>query len=136
MRALISTIILVGLFVVGCGTADIGKHYDFIEPNTTIESNIGFLKIHTFKYTESGEYADDAVRDVFKGYTVYTKSGEYVQDVNKSYMVPGVTKLPVGEYIVVAELYKNIVSSFPVKIEKGKMLEIDDSMIVNPLARN
>jgi hypothetical protein len=43
-------------------------------------------------------------------------------------------KLREGEYIIVAELQKNIINSFLVKIEEGKMLEIDGSMVDNPLA--
>lgn len=43
-------------------------------------------------------------------------------------------KLKEGEYIVVAELQKNIINSFLVKIEEGKMLEIDSDSVENPLA--
>jgi hypothetical protein len=72
----------------------------------------------------------------YKGYTIYSKTGDYIGDIKKSYGNPPQVKLKEGEYIVVAELQKNIINSFLVKIEEGKMLEIDGSMVESPLASN
>jgi hypothetical protein len=137
MRSIYLLIIIPGLlFLFGCSSYNIGRQYKFIEPNASANSNIGYLKIYTFKSEEKLDFADDPVNEVFKGYTIYSKSGDYVEDVKKSYGKPAVVKLKEGEYIVVAELHKNIINSFFIKVEKGKVLEIDKNMIQNPVAFN
>lgn len=122
-------IILLSLLITSCRSSDIGRKYDFIEPNSKINSDIGYLKIYTFSYEEKGVYSYDPDREVYKGYTIYTLAGDYLMDVEKAYEVPELIKLPAGEYIVVAEFQKNIINSFPIKIESGKILEIDKDML-------
>jgi hypothetical protein len=118
----------------GCGSTQVGRQYDFHEPNAVVSSNIGYLKIYTVTHLEKGEYADDPTYKIFKGYTIYDGNGEHIREVERSYQEPEVVKLKEGEYIVLAELHKNIIHSFQLKIEKGKIIEIDESMVENPLA--
>jgi hypothetical protein len=123
------------LTLVSCSnTNNIGRQYGFIEPNTKVNSDIGYLRIFTFSYEEKGDYQNDGEEEVYKGYTVYTLTGDYCMDVEKSNKKPELVKLPAGEYIVIAELHKNIIHSFSINIERGKILEIDKSMIENPYA--
>ncbi len=135
MKIILSIVLLSGIIsLFGCGSSNIGSQYKFIKPNASVKSGIGYLKIYTFKSEEKSGYADDPVYEVYNGYTIYTRNGDYVRDVEKSYRAPELVKLKEGEYIIVAELYKNIIQSFRVEIEKGKILEIDKSMIENPIA--
>ena len=135
MKTLFSSLIILCLFVLtSCATDNIGQHYKFLEPNADVKSDIGFLKIYTLNYKEKGDCADDPVYNIYKGYTIYTPEGEYVMDVKKAYNKPELVKLKTGEYIVIAELHKNVLNSFTIEIEKGKILEINESMIKNPYA--
>jgi hypothetical protein len=125
--------ILIVLSVWGCGNANIGRHYDFIEPAAKVNNNIGYLKIYTESYEEKRNYDEDYYT-VYKGYSVYSKNGDHVTDVGKFYTEPEPVKLKSGEYIIVAEFHKNIIQSFEIKIEPGKIFEVDQSMVNNPLA--
>jgi hypothetical protein len=62
---------------------------------------------------------------IYKGYSIYKRNGDYVLDVRKTLGQPELVKLEEGEYVVIAELQKNIVHSFIVQIQPGKILEID-----------
>jgi hypothetical protein len=124
------------LFLLGCAGSQIGRQYGFKNPDVEIKSDAGYLQVYTYREKEKSDYPDDPVYDVYKGYTIYSKSGDYVEDVKKSYRNPPLVKLKEGDYIVVAELRKNIINSFLVKIEEGKVLEIDGSMVENPIASN
>src|SRR3989339_770796 len=129
MKTLFFSLTIICLFVLtSCATDNIGQHYKFLEPNADVKSDIGFLKIYTLNYKEKGDYADDPV------YNIYNPEGEYVMDVKKAYNKPELVKLKTGEYIVIAELHKNVLNSFTIEIEKGKILEINESMIKNPYA--
>jgi len=135
MRAFFPAIaFLLLVTLASCTTPDIGRMHEFIEPNSKVNVDEGFLKVYTYNIKEKGNAWDDPVYDVFKGYTIYSKNGEFIMDVNKSYDNPELIKLQVGEYIIIAELHKNIINSFVVNIERGKILEIDNSMIENPFA--
>lgn len=137
MKIFISAILLLTfLFVSGCGNSNIGRQFDFIYPNASVDSNIGYLKVFTFKYEEKDSFSDDPVYNVYKGYSVYSKFGDFILDVRKAYGQPEIVKLPIGEYIVIAELFKNITHSFPITIERGRILEVDDTMIKYPLSAN
>jgi len=133
MKPSIYFTLTVFLFI-GCSSSKIGKQYEFVEPNTNVNNDIGYLKVHTITYEEKGDFAGDPVYEVYKGYTIYSKNGDYVMDVTKSYWKPEMVKLKKGDYIVIAEIYKNIIHSFPVSIDKGKIIEVDKSMIEYPLA--
>jgi len=134
MKSLFSILLLLGMFgLTSCATdSNVGQYYKFFEPNVKVKGENGFLKIHTFSYSEKGEYVDDPQYNVFKGYTVYTSNGEYVMDVKKSYNNPKLVTLKAGKYIVIAELHKNIINSFTIEIEKGKILEVDENIVANP----
>ncbi len=135
MRTLLSLFILVSIiFFTSCGGSNINEQNVFIEPNSKLESNLGYLKVYTYSFEEKGDYQDDPVYEVYKGYSIYTVNGDHISDVEKSYEEPELVKLPAGEYIVVAEMNKNILNSFIAKVEKGKILEIDESMIKNSIA--
>lgn len=135
MKTLISTFsIAILLLFIGCSSSDIGHQYDYIEPNTDLNNQIGYLKVFTDTYEEKGIYAEDPAYEVYKGYSIYTKNGDFLRDVEKSYQTPKLVRLKEGEYVIIAELHKNVVQSFLISIEKGKMLEIDQSMVQNPLA--
>lgn len=136
MKTFISTIFVTFLLLlIGCSSSsDIGYKYDYMEPNTDFNNNIGYLKVFTDKYKEMGIYGEDPANEVYKGYSIYTKNGDFLRDVEKSYQAPKLVRLDEGKYVVIAELHKNVVQSFLVSIEKGKMLEIDKSMVKNPLA--
>jgi hypothetical protein len=137
MKLIISaTVLFVFLIVSGCGNSKIGRQYDFIYPNTSVNSNFGYLKVFTVKYVEKDSFSKDQDYYFHKGYSVYSKFGDLILDVNKAYGQPEIVKLPEGEYIVIAELFKHITNSFPVVIEKGRILEVDDSMIEYPLSFN
>jgi hypothetical protein len=122
------------LLLTGCSSSKIGRQYDFIEPNASVKSDVGYLKIYTINYEQRGQYADDPAYDVYKGYTIFKRNGDYVKDVEKSYRKPELVRLNEGEYIIVAELHKNIINSFTIEIEKGSVLEINKDMIDNPYA--
>jgi hypothetical protein len=134
MKLLFSTtIFLCMLALTSCATNNsVGQHYKFFEPNLKVTSDNGFLKVYTFSYEEKGEYVDDPIYNVYKGYTVYTSKGKYVMDVKKSYNEPELVTLKEGKYIIIAELHKNIINSFAIEIEKGKILEVDENIVANP----
>jgi len=134
MKLVISAIVFWLLVLFGCSSTQIGRYYEFKEPNTIINSGIGYLKIHTLENEEKGDYADDPVYKVFKGYSIYDREGNLIQNVDKAYHKPEVVKLKEGQYIILAELYPFIIHSFIINIEKGKVLELDKSMIENPYA--
>lgn len=137
MKLIISvTVVFIFLNIFGCGNSNIGRQYDFMHPNSSVKSNFGYLKVFTFKYVEKDGFPSDHGYYVHKGYSVYSKFGDLILDVNRVYGQPEIVKLSEGEYIVVAELFKNIINSFPIVIEKGKILEIDDTMIEYPLSFN
>lgn len=125
----IVVIVLAGFFS-ACSSAGIGRQYEFREPDGKITSDIGYLVVETDKTTIK-EYSDDTPYEVFKGYSIYTPQGIFVMDVLKSDISPRRIKLKEGEYIVVAEMHKNVVQSFAIKIERGKIVEVDNSMIEN-----
>jgi hypothetical protein len=122
------------LLLTGCASTQIGRQYGFKNPDVQIKNDIGYLQVFTYREKEKTVYPDDPVYEVYKGYTIYSRTGDYIDDIKKSYGNPLQVKLREGEYIIVAELQKNIINSFLVKIEEGKMLEIDGSMVDNPLA--
>jgi hypothetical protein len=133
MKKLLNSSILIFIFLfTSCSSSNVGVQYGFLEPNTEISSNIGYVKIYSYNYQEKGHASDDPAYKVYKGYTIYTRSGEYIMDVKKSYIEPRLVKLDAGEYIIIAELRKNIINSFPVKIEKGNIIEINADMIEDP----
>lgn len=135
MKTLLSALFATSLlFLVGCSGSDIGHQYNYLEPNTNVNNNAGYLKVFTDKYKEKGIYGEDPANDVYKGYSIYTTNGDFITDVKKSYQTPKLIRLEEGEYVVIAELHKNVVQSFVISIEKGKILEIDKSMVKNPLA--
>jgi hypothetical protein len=136
MKTLISALFVTILLIIfGCGnSSNLGSKYDFMEPNTSLNNNVGYLKVLTDTYKEKGEYGEDPADEVYKGYSIYTRNGDFIKDVEKSYRAPRLVRLDEGKYVVIAELQKNIVQSFAVSIEKGKMIEVDKSMIKNPLA--
>jgi hypothetical protein len=113
------------LFFSGCGISNIGRQYEFFEPNSAVAGNIGYLKIFTFNYVEKNEFDDYPMTSIYKGYSIYKRNGDYVLDVRKTLGQPELVKLEEGEYVVIAELQKNIVHSFIVQIQPGKILEID-----------
>lgn len=122
------------LFLTGCSISNIGHKYDYLVPNTDVNNNIGYLRVFTDQYKENGIYGEDPANEVYKGYSIYTKNGDFLMDVEKSYEMPKIVRLNEGKYVVIAELHKNVVQSFVVTIEKGKMFEIDKTMVKNPLA--
>ena len=124
------------LFLIGCASSAESRLYEFKKPDSVIKNDTGYLQVYTCKVKEKSDYPDNPVYHVYKGYTIYSKSGDFVRDVAKSFKNPPFVKLKEGEYIVVAELQKNIINSFKVKIEEGKVLEIDNGSIENPLATN
>jgi hypothetical protein len=119
------------MLFIGCSTSNIGSKYEFKEPDSSINSDIGYLKIYTSHYEETGYFSEDPPYKLFKGYSVYIKDGDLVKNIDKSINQPNVVKLPKSEYVLVAELEKNIVNSFTVKIEKGKLLEINSGNLEN-----
>ena len=134
MKSLFTILMLISaLALASCATnSNVGQHYKFLEPNIKVDGENGFLKIYTFSYREKGEYVDDPQYNVYKGYTVYTSNGEYIMDIKKSYNNPKLVTLKAGKYIVIAELHKNIINSFTIEIEKGKILEVDENIVANP----
>jgi len=124
------------MVLIGCAVTSENSRYEFKKPDTFVKNKTGFLQVFTCKAKEKSDYPDDPVYDVFKGYTIYGKTGDFVRNVEKSYKNPPIVRLNEGEYIIVAELHKNIINSFLVKIEEGKGLEIDSNSIENPLASN
>lgn len=135
MKTLISAIfITILLLLFGCSSSEIGHKYNYMEPNTDLNHHVGYLKIFTDTYKDKGIYAEDPEYEVFKGYSIYTKDGDFLMDVGKSYQEPELVRLEEGKYVIIAELYKNVVQSFLVSVEKGKILEIDKRMLKNPLA--
>lgn len=117
------------VLITGCGTAEIGRQYEFIEPNVKVHSHLGYLKIFTHSYYEKGDYPEDPSLLTYKGHTIISKDGNYVLDVKKTHDAPPLIKLGAGTYIVSAELKEHVVYSFQTLIEQGKILEIDKSMI-------
>ena len=137
MKTFMFIIFVIFLFsLVSCSTSNIGRQCNYMKPNTSINNNFGYLMVFTDKDEEKGSYAEDPLVEVYKGYCIYSQDGNFVREVEKSYQVPEQVRLEEGEYVVVAELYKNFLQSFIVTIEKGKLLEIDKSMVKNPLAMN
>ena len=136
MKTFIFIIFVMLIFsLVSCSTSNIVHQYNYTKPNTNISnSNIGYLEVFTAKSLEKGSYAEDPASEVYKGYSIYSKNGDFIRDVEKSYFNPELVRLEEGDYVVVAELYKNVVQSFNITIEKGKLLTVDKSMVEKPLA--
>lgn len=119
------------LFIAGCaGSEEMSITNKYITPNSKLNFNKGYLKIYTYKFDEKIEEIDNASINMYKGYTIYNNSGNLVLDIPDSPSSPFVAKLNEGNYVVVAEFQKGLLSSFNVKIEKGKVVEIDKSMIL------
>ena len=135
MKTFISVILAIFLFsFISCSTSNIVHNYEYMKPNANVNNNLGYLKIYTAKYEEKGQFADDPIKEFYKGYSIYSKKGDFIKDVKKSYETPELVRLEEGEYVVVAELHKKVVQSFLINIEKGNLLEIDESMFERPLA--
>ncbi|GAB4298501.1 MAG: hypothetical protein Kow0098_23810 [Ignavibacteriaceae bacterium] len=132
MRTLFSLLSAVIIFLSGCSAREGYQKYNFNEPDIVVNSDIGYLKIYTATYEENEDPNGDFSYKVYKGYTIYTEDGDFVKNVGKAYWEPELIKLNEGEYIIIAELHKNVVHSFKIKIEKGKIIEVDKSMIGNP----
>lgn len=128
----INTIVVISIAVYfsACSSAGIGRQYEFREPAGQVTSDLGYLVIATDKM-KAKEYSDDVEYEVFKGYSIYTPKGIHVMEIPKTSQSPLRVKLKEGKYIIVAEMYKNVVQSFSIKIEKGKILEVDKNMIEN-----
>ncbi len=135
MKTFISVILTIFLFsFISCSTTNFIHNYEYMKPNANVNNNIGYLKIFTAKFEEKGQFADDPIKEFYKGYSIYSTNGDFIRDVKNSYETPALVLLEEGEYVVVAELHKNVVQSFLIIVEKGKMLEIDESMVEEPLA--
>ncbi len=132
MKALLSLFAFLFLFV-SCSSFKIIRQYEYRQPGISINSNVGFLKIYTDTYFESGQYGEDVPYEVYKGYSIYTKNGNFVKDVGQSYYSPQQVKLVEGSYVIVAELNKNGTQSFTVSIEKGKITVVDKSLLESSL---
>jgi hypothetical protein len=135
MKIFISLIFVPFLFFfISCSASNIVHNYDYIKPNADINiKNIGFLKIYTCKYEEEGNYSEDPPSVFYKGYSIYSINGDFIRDVEKT-DEPVLVRLEEGKYVIVAELHKNVVQSFLINIETGKLVEIDKSMVKNPIA--
>lgn len=124
---------LAAIFIIaGCaGSKEMSITNSYITPNSKLNFNKGYLKIYTYNFDKPIEEIDNASTNMYKGYTVYNNSGSLVLNIPDSPSSPSVAKLNEGNYVVVAELQKGLLSSFEVTIEKGKVVEIDKSMIQN-----
>ena len=74
-------LIALSLLVIGCSTSNLGSKYEFKEPDSSINSDIGYLKIYTNYYDETGDFAEDPPYKVYKGYSIYTKDGDSVKNI-------------------------------------------------------
>lgn len=122
-----------GVLLMGCGTSQSGRQYEFRKPDITIASNVGYLVVETDKM-KAKDFSDDVEYEIFKGYSIYTPQGIHVMDVPKSNFSPVCVKLKADDYIIVAEMHNNIIQSFAIKIEKGKILKVNKSMVENSIS--
>ena len=130
MKTFVSVILAIFLFsFISCSTSNYLHNYEYMKPNANVNNCIGYLKIFTVKYEGKGDYAEDPLTEFYKGYSIYSKNGDFIKDVKKSDETPVLVRLEEGEYVVVAELHKNVVQSFLINVEKGKLLEIDESNV-------
>src|SRR3990172_2446611 len=92
--------LLCAILISGCSSSNPGIQYDFMEPNVSIKNDAGYLKIYTFNFEEKkGFNGDEAIYNVYKGYSIYTKNGDHVMDIDKSVGEPELVKLKQGDYI-------------------------------------
>lgn len=129
-KSITVVVISIAVYFSACSSAGIGRQYEFREPAGRVTSDIGYLVVTTDKMKVK-EYSDDVEYEVYKGYTIYTSKGIFILDVPTADQSPARIKLKEGEYIIVAEMHKNVVQSFTVKIERGKIVEVDKNMIEN-----
>ena len=88
----------------------------------------GYLLVHTYsddEYDELGEVS----REKFKPYEIYNEEGELVLNVPAYYFNPEKIRLEEGIYLIQAEMEQRKIYYYRVKIEAGKVTEIDGEIL-------
>lgn len=123
------------LFISACVSTGNSGQFAYKAPDATVEPEYGYLKIYTYSYYEeprsfsSEGYEFEPI--VYTPYKVYGKNGSLIKNVYSTEKTPAKVKLSKGEYVVVAKMSEEKVSSFIVNIEPGMVLEIDSTMLEN-----
>lgn len=106
---------------------------------TTIKPEFGYLKIYTYTHPKEqlsfSPESQEPERMVYAPYKIYGSDGSLVKEVQSSEISPARVKLPEGNYVIVAKMSKDKVSSFTVNILPGQVMEVDASMLENALSK-
>lgn len=123
------------LFISGWAFAGDSGQFTFKTPETAVKSEYGYLKIYTHSYFEEplsfSSDGEDPENIIYTAYKIYRKDGSLVKNVYSTEKTPVKVKLAKGEYVVVAKMSGEKVSSFSVNIEPGQVLEVEEKMLGN-----
>lgn len=123
------------LFISGWAFAGDSGEFAYKSPETTVESEYGYLTIYTDSYYQEplsfSSDGGDPQNITFTPYKIYRKDGSLVKNVYSAEKTPLKVKLAKGEYVVVAKMSEEKMSSFAVNIEPGQVLEVDAAMLGN-----
>ena len=123
------------LFIMGCVSAGNSGQFAYKTPETIAEPEYGYLKIYTHSYAKEplsfSSDGDELENIVYSPYKIYRKDGSLVKNVHSTEKTPAKVKLAKGEYVVLAKMSEEEVSSFTVNIEAGLVLEVDATMLEN-----
>lgn len=121
------------LFISGWAFAGDSEQFAFKTPETTVKSEYGYLKIYTHSYYKEplsfSSDGGDPQNIIYSPYKIYRKDGSLVKNVYSTEKTPLKVKLAKGEYVVVAKMSEEKVSSFAVNVEPGQVLEVDATML-------
>ena len=138
MRFVLSLVLM--LSFVGCALSANSGNLDYKTPETTITPEFGYLKIFTYSYPKErlsfSPESQEPERMVYAPYKIYTSDGTLVKEILSSEITPAKVKLPAGEYVIVAKMSKDKVSSFTVNIKPGQIMEVDATMLENALSKS
>jgi hypothetical protein len=93
-----------------------------------IKPQYGYLLISTYSYKENDEFGQTN-RLKFKPYEIYSEENKLILNVPAYYYNPERVRLKEGIYLIQAEMEQGKIYYYRVKIEAGKLTEIDGEIL-------
>lgn len=128
------------LFISGCASFQNSGKSAYKTPEITVKPEFGYLKIYTYSYPKDqlsfSPESQEPERMVYAPYRIYGSDGTLVKEVQSTEITPLRVKLPAGEYVIVAKMSKDKVSSFAVNIQPGQVMEVDAAMLQNAFSKS
>lgn len=113
---------------------------DYESPKTAIKPEFGYLKVHTYSYPkEPLSFSSESAEPegiVYAPYSIFARDKTLIKQVSSTEAHPATIRLPRGEYVIVAKMSKDKVSSFAVNIEAGQLIEVDAIMLENAISKS